>query len=162
MQLYVPFVVAAVVMAGQAFAQPAKPVDAPTGWIVDARTGCKVWDSAPDPDEKIAWSGRCENGMAEGPGTLQFFVGGEPAARYEGELRNGRADGHGVSLEPDGTRYEGNWRDNAASGFGVYTKGSTRVEGQWSNGCLKQGATELAVGVSRESCGFNAEVAAKP
>ena len=157
MQLYVPFV-AAVVLAGTALAQPAATpppaLDAPAGWVADARTGCKIWDDAPDPAEKITWSGRCEAGMAEGSGTLQFFIGDKPAARYEGELRNGRADGTGTSLEPDGTRYEGNWRNNAANGFGVYTKNGARYDGTWVNGCLKQGATELAVGVTRASCGF--------
>jgi hypothetical protein len=69
-------------------------------------------------------------------------------------MRNGRADGHGVNVEPDGTRYEGGWRNNAASGSGIYTKAGVRYEGMWSNGCLKQGAAELTVGVSRESCGF--------
>jgi hypothetical protein len=161
MQLCVPFVAAMVAamvtVAGAAFAQPASdalPADGTTGWVADAKTGCKIWDAAPDPAEKITWTGKCEAGMAEGSGTLQFFIGDKPAARYEGELRNGRADGQGISLEPDGTRYEGNWRNNAANGFGVYTKAGARYEGTWFNGCLKQGAAELTVGVSRASCGF--------
>ena len=112
MQLYVPIVAAMFALAGTAFAQPAATpppaLDALTGWVADPKTGCKIWDAAPDPAEKITWTGKCEAGMAEGSGTLQFFIGEKPAARYEGELRNGRADGQGISLEPDGTRYEGN------------------------------------------------------
>ena len=163
MQLYVPFVAAIAVLAGAlmtgaAFAQPAATpppmVDAPNGFVADPKTGCKVWDAAPDPAEKATWSGKCEAGMADGAGILQFYIGETPAARYEGEMRNGRADGHGVNVEPDGTRYEGSWRNNAASGPGIYTKAGVRYEGVWSNGCLKQGATELTVGVSRNSCGF--------
>ena len=155
MRFYVPFVATIATVAGAAFAQTAAPPsDAPTGWVVDGKTGCKVRDDAPDPAEKITWSGKCEDGMAEGSGTLQFYIGDKPAARYEGEMRNGRADGQGVNLEPGGGRYEGQWRNNAANGPGVYTRGGARYEGIWSNGCLKQGAAELAVGVSRESCGF--------
>lgn len=158
MQLYVPFVAVVAVLAGSAFAQPAATpppsLEAPTGWVADAKTGCKIWDSAPDPAEKITWSGKCETGMADGAGTLQFYIGDKPAARYEGEMRNGRADGQGVNVEPDGTRYEGGWRNNAANGHGIYTKAGVRYEGTWFNGCLKQGAAELTVGVSRESCGF--------
>ena len=162
MQLYVPFVAAMVAMAGPltgtAFAQPAATqppsLDALTGWVADDKTGCKIWDAAPDPAEKITWSGKCEAGMADGQGILQFYIGGKPGARYEGEMRNGRADGHGVNVQPDGTRYEGGWRNNAASGQGVYTKAGVRYEGKWFNGCLKQGAAELTVGVTRESCGF--------
>ena len=163
MQLYVPFVAAVAVlvrlaMAGTAFAQaaatPAPALDALTGWVADPKTGCKIWDAAPDPAEKITWSGKCEDGMADGDGTLQFYIGNDPAARYEGEMRNGRSDGHGVNVEPDGTRYEGGWRNNAANGQGVYTKAGVRYEGMWFNGCLKQGEAELTVGVSNDSCGF--------
>jgi MORN repeat len=163
MQFHVPFVAGmtcavivgtSVAMIGAAFAQTIPPSDRPTGWIADRKTGCKIWDAAPDPEEKITWSGKCEAGMAEGEGTLQFYVGDKPSVRYEGEMRNGRADGHGVNLEPDGARYEGEWRNNAADGHGVYTKDGARYEGTWAAGCLKQGTAELAVGVSRQSCGF--------
>jgi hypothetical protein len=163
MQLYVPIVAAAALlvgplMMGTAFAQPAATappsLEAPTGFVADPKTGCKIWDAAPDPAEKITWSGKCEAGMAEGEGTLQFYIGDKPAARYEGEMRNGRADGHGVHVGPDGTRYDGGWRNNAANGQGVYTKAGVRYEGMWFKGCLKQGVAELTVGASRESCGF--------
>ena len=171
MRFYVPFVAA--VLAMPAFAQgpaqgltqvPAsslpsspeaeRPSSPPTGWVADSKTGCKIWDAAPDPDEKISWSGECANGMADGKGTLQFFIGATPATRYEGDMRNGRADGHGINVEPDGGRYEGEWRNNVADGFGVYTRDRNRYEGNWSNGCLKLGSDEIAVGVTRESCGF--------
>jgi hypothetical protein len=166
MRFYVPFVAATVTLAmvaaiaGPAVAQTAPPAagglssDTPTGWVVDGTTGCKVWDDVPAPDETISWSGGCVDGMADGSGTLQYFVGGKPGTRYEGELHGGRADGHGINLDPDGTRYEGGWRNNAAQGPGVYTKAGQRYEGIWEKGCLKQGAAELAIGVSRASCGF--------
>jgi len=171
MRFYVPFVVAAALVP-PAFAQSsgqntgqntgqtpnappaARTTGAPTGWVADIKTGCKIWDPTPDPDETMTWSGECADGMAEGNGILQFFIGDKPAARYEGDMRNGRADGHGINVEPDGGRYEGQWRNNAADGFGTYTRDGKRYEGTWSNGCLKQGADEIAVGVTRESCGF--------
>lgn len=156
MRFYVPFVAA--LLAVPAFAQnpPSEQIATlpTTGWVVDPKTGCKVWDAVPDPEERTSWSGNCVNGMAEGKGTLQFFIGGKPATRYEGDMRNGRADGHGVNIEPDGGRYEGQWRNNAAHGFGIYTRGDERYEGTWVNGCLKQGPKELTVGVTRDSCGF--------
>lgn len=147
MRLWVPVVAA--LAAIPAFAQ-----NPPTGWVADPKTGCKILDAAPDPDEKITWSGDCVGGMAEGNGTLQFFIGDMPAVRYEGDMRNGRADGHGINVEPDGARYEGQWRNNAADGFGVYVRDGKRYEGTWSNGCLRQGQEAIAVGVTRESCGF--------
>jgi MORN repeat len=163
MRFYLPFVALTLAMPVFAQSPTRSPSSAPdaerpsgptTGWLADAKTGCKIWEGAPDPDEKISWSGECADGMAEGKGILQFFIGNDPAARYEGDLRNGRADGQGIRIDPDGTRYEGLWRNNAAEGFGVYTKGGKRYEGTWTNGCLKLGADELAVGVTRESCGF--------
>jgi hypothetical protein len=158
MRFCVPFVAALIAVPAcaqtSAMPDPGRPSTPPTGWIADAKTGCKIWDGAPDPEEKITWSGQCANGMAEGKGILQFFIGGNPAARYEGDMREGRADGHGINIEPDGGRYEGQWRNNAAEGFGVYTRDGKRYEGTWANGCLKQGADEITVGVTRESCGF--------
>ena len=158
MRFYVPFVAA--MLAAPAFGQTSampdaeRPTGPPTGWIADAKTGCKIWDSAADPEERITWSGECANGMAEGKGTLQFFIGDNPAVRYEGDMRGGRADGHGINIEPDGSRYEGQWRNNVAEGFGVYTRDGKRYEGNWTNGCLKLGPDELTVGATRESCGF--------
>jgi hypothetical protein len=174
MRFYVPFVAAALAtaLASPAFAQSsdqgagrsgnrssnappaATTTGTPTGWVADLKTGCKIWDDAPDPEESMTWSGECADGMAEGKGTLQFFIGDKPAASYEGDMRGGRADGHGINIEPDGARYEGQWRNNAADGFGTYTRDGKRFEGTWSKGCLKQGADEIAVGVTRESCGF--------
>ncbi len=166
MRFYVPFVAAALAaaLASQALAQSSKQsptappaartTGTPTGWVADLKTGCKIWDDAPDPEERMTWSGECVDGMAEGNGILQFFIGDKPAARYEGDMRNGRADGHGINVEPDGGRYEGQWRNNAADGFGTYTRDGKRYEGTWAKGCLKQGADEIAVGVTRESCGF--------
>ncbi len=158
MRFVVPFV-AVVMITTVAATQTPPPAgglhgDVPTGWVVDTKSGCKVWDAVPEADETISWSGSCVDGMADGSGTLQYFVGGTPGTRYEGEMRGGRADGHGVDVSPDGTRYEGEWRNNAAHGHGIYTKDGNRYEGDWVNGCLKQGAVELAVGVSRDACGF--------
>jgi len=154
MRFSVPFVVLAALLAAVC-AGAVRAENPPTGWIPDPRTGCKIWDAAPDPEERITWSGPCTGGMAEGNGTLQLFVGDEPGARYEGDMRAGRADGQGINTLPDGTRYEGAWRNNAAHGLGTLTRpGGERFEGNWTNGCLKLGTAELAVGVAPQSCGF--------
>lgn len=144
----------AIVALAALLAVPARGENPPTGWVADARTGCKIRDAVPDPDETATWSGACAGGMAEGRGTLQFFVGGTAAARYEGDMRAGRADGQGLHVLPDGTRYEGGWRGGVADGFGVLTTaGGQRHEGTWSNGCLKAGRQAFAVGVAPRSCG---------
>src|SRR5215475_7073864 len=65
-----------------AVAQTAQP-----GWIADGRTGCRVWNHHPEPKETITWSGRCENGRAQGKGVVLWFADGRLSERIEGEMR---------------------------------------------------------------------------
>src|SRR5437762_8118023 len=46
------------------------------GWTADPQTGCRVWNGAPQPNETISWSGRCRNGLAQGPGVVQWLEDG--------------------------------------------------------------------------------------
>jgi len=85
-----------------AFGQSVQP-----GWIADARTGCKVWDANPQPDESISWSGACRNGLAQGRGVLQWFQSGKPAALARGRWRGGKMNGHGVLTLTNGERFDG-------------------------------------------------------
>src|SRR6185437_12637990 len=95
------------------------------GWIADPNTGCKVWEPEPLPNETISWNGTCENGMADGSGTLQWYVNGKLVNKYEGSYRNGQENGHGVKTYANGDRFEGEWLDGKASGHGVK---------MWANG----------------------------
>jgi len=101
-------------------------------WIADPKTGCRVWNSNPQPGETVNWDGSCLNGRAEGRGTLQWFKDGNPSGRYEGEYRDGRLSGWGVSTFADGARYEGEYREGKLSGPGVFTfADGGRYEGEW-------------------------------
>ena len=75
--------------------------------------------------------------------------------RYEGEWRDDKENGRGVTTWPDGHRYEGEYRDGKANGTGTATlaNGST-YSGTWTNGCYKQGDRWLAIGTSARECGF--------
>lgn len=92
----------------------AKPsqAQAPPGWIVDQKTGCKVWDPAPEPNEAVAWSGPCKNGFADGEGTLQWTENGEPSDRYVGEYHGGKRNGQGTVTYRNGETVRGVWRDD--------------------------------------------------
>lgn len=103
--------------AGAAIAQD--EAQAPPGWIADPKTGCKVWDPSPEPNETIHWSGRCANGLAQGQGTLQFYENGHPGDRYVGEYQGGKRNGHGVVTFGNGTRVEGDWRNDELLQLGV-------------------------------------------
>jgi len=145
-------------------------------WATDSRTGCKIWNMVPQPNETITWSGACQNGIAQGVGVLQWFEAGRPGDRYEGAMRDGKQTGHGVIVSAEGQRYDGNFSDGAMSGHGVYTyrngdhydgewrngtpnglgrfvsaTGGT-VFGLWNNGCYSENGRKVAVAVAPSSC----------
>src|SRR5215469_12363443 len=94
--------VVAVALYAAAGAAAQTETDAPPGWIADSKTGCKVWNPAPEPKEAIHWSGPCKNGYADGRGTVQWMENGKPGDRYDGEYRGGKRNGHGVVTYSNG------------------------------------------------------------
>ena len=67
----------------------------------DPRTGCRVVNAHPQPNESIAWSGGCVNGFAQGHGILQWFENSRPTERYEGDMRAGQMDGQDALFHAD-------------------------------------------------------------
>ncbi|HJQ56860.1 MAG TPA: hypothetical protein VJ890_08130, partial [Vineibacter sp.] len=105
------------------------------GWIADGRTGCRVWNADPQPNETISWSGTCQSGFAQGRGTLQWFKNDKPSDRYEGEYRDDNQHGRGVYTWADGDRYDGEWQNGEQHGRGVYASADgDRYDGEWQNG----------------------------
>ena len=116
-RLSVVVLFAVIGLSGGAFAQ--SHTNRSPGWIADSKTGCKVWNPAPQAHETIRWSGGCEGGYASGDGTLQWFENGRPGDRYEGEYQSGKRNGHGVVTMSNGTRIEGDWRNDELLQLGV-------------------------------------------
>ncbi len=113
-----------------AFGQLPKP-----GWIADDRTGCKVWDRNPRPNQSVAWSGTCRNGKAHGRGGLDWFNDGKLAFHFEGMLSGGRLNGRAVETLANGDRVEGTFRDGNATGHGLYWFASgAHFDGQLPSG----------------------------
>ena len=145
-------------------------------WSIDANSGCKLWNLAPQPNETVTWTGACRNGVGQGQGVLQWFEGGRLGDRYEGQLVDGKQTGHGVITSIDGRSYDGQFRDGAMSGHGIFSfpngdryDGEWRngrpngvgrfitaingtLEGVWAEGCLKDGKHVAAVAVPLSSC----------
>jgi hypothetical protein len=118
------------ILAAAALAQGAKP-----DWIVDAATGCRMWNVFPVPGVTVSWSGACQNGVAQGQGVAQWFREGKPNSRYEGEYRDGKASGRGVLTAMSGNRYEGDFRNDHPNGRGLFIyESGNRYEGEVSNG----------------------------
>lgn len=82
----------------------------PSGkWMKTTNKDCMVWDSFPREKESVTWSGDTTNGKAFGFGKLQWFTDGTPTSSYEGQLKDGMSDGHGIDALKDGKSFEGDW-----------------------------------------------------
>ena len=49
---------------------------AEAGWITDSKSGCKVWNPSPQPNETITYEGECKDNIANGHGTVTWFENG--------------------------------------------------------------------------------------
>ncbi|HEX5280458.1 MAG TPA: hypothetical protein VFW28_10280 [Micropepsaceae bacterium] len=101
--------IAAMLVTSQALSQPQK---AKPDWIVTTNQPCKVWNPEPQPNESVTWSGECKDGFATGKGILRWSESGKPEVVFDGEYRNGKRNGHGVLMTPDGDHVEGVWVDD--------------------------------------------------
>jgi hypothetical protein len=84
----------------------------PPSWITATNKKCKIWNPIPKPNESVTWSGPCKNGFASGKGVLRWTEDGKPDVEFDGEYANGKRNGHGVMITPDGQRAEGEWVDD--------------------------------------------------
>ena len=94
-------------VAVQAIAQTDDPKH--PDWITATNKPCKIWNPQPEPNESVTWSGPCKDGFASGKGTLFWTEDGKPDVEFDGEYANGKRNGLGVMITPDGTRTEGEW-----------------------------------------------------
>ena len=108
--------IAAIFLMTEGVAQPEKPKP---DWITTTNQPCKVWNPEPKGDESVTWSGDCKDGLATGKGILRWTENGKPDVEFDGEYRNGKRNGHGVMMTPDGDRVEGIWvNDELLTGGG--------------------------------------------
>jgi hypothetical protein len=85
---------------------------APSGWITATNQPCKIWNSDPQPNESVTWSGPCTDGYASGKGVLRWTENGQSYAEFEGEYANGKRNGAGVITTLDGQRIAGVWLED--------------------------------------------------
>jgi hypothetical protein len=122
-------------------------------WLLDTRSGCRMWDWHPDPKDRAVWNGICPNGKKEGAGVVQWFEHGQPIDRFEGIYRNGKREGFGRYVWNESTRFEGHYANDLPHGFGSVTVVGETFTGDWRNGCFRKGDKVIAIGVARTSCG---------
>jgi len=143
------------------------------GFVADPKSGCKVWNPHPQPNETFNWSGGCVKGLAQGPGSLQWLNNGKPyekdhgewnegrqfgrgtqdwgSGRYDGDLVNGEPQGRGV-LTLQSARYDGEFRGGKPNGSGTVTNLEGVFKGFWKNGCLVDEKRRIAFGVPSSTC----------
>jgi hypothetical protein len=64
------------------------------------------------------------------------------AGAYEGEIRDGKANGKGKLTYDDGRKYVGEFKDNKRHGQGTWTIGSFKYEGGWQDDSYHGQGTE--------------------
>ncbi|MBM2830014.1 MAG: hypothetical protein HW411_804 [Gammaproteobacteria bacterium] len=112
-------------------------------WFKDPETGCAVWGEHSQPIVTVYWSGECVDGKASGKGIMQVHIDKMPFSKYEGDYKEGKADGYGVLTTPGESRYEGEFKDNNMHGYGVViSTDGKRLKGNYLNG-IPQGTFTL-------------------
>ena len=81
-------------------------------WITASNQPCKIWNPQPQPNESVTWSGGCKDGFASGKGVLKWTENGKPDAEFDGTYANGKRNGAGTLITPDGQRASGIWSDD--------------------------------------------------
>ncbi|WP_422002942.1 MORN repeat-containing protein [Reyranella sp.] len=99
---------------------PALPSTGASDELADPKTGCRIVRADREPDTTISWSGECYHGLADGNGVLQWYQAGKPIARYEGQMKDGLANGRGSITYANGSRYEGDWSNGERNGRGTF------------------------------------------
>lgn len=75
------------------------------------------------------YEGDWKNGRAEGKGVYYYNDGG----KYEGEFKNDKKEGQGIYYYKNGDKYQGSWKNDQMEGKGVYYYSNERYEGDWKN-----------------------------
>ena len=60
--------------------------------------------------------------------------------KYQGDVKNGKPDGLGYLIYPNGNKYVGGWKDREKNGKGTETdRDGFGYEGEWKNGYMWNG-----------------------
>lgn len=123
------------------------------GWIVDARSGCRVWNPIPAVDDRITWDGPCVGGYAQGHGTLRWYSGDKHYETDVGEFKTGKLNGHAVLEFTNHSRFEGEFKDQRPNGQGTWRTPTGKViSGNWSHGCLRVRDQWVTYNAKPEEC----------
>ncbi len=103
---------------------------AASAWV-ESDGACKVESLDARPNEVFAWTGRCVEGFAEGPGVLSRSVDGQLKWTFRGLMKAGRQMGEGRLEFANGDVYEGSFVDGRRTGLGSYVTPDSRYDGDF-------------------------------
>jgi len=124
-------------------------------WLKDG--DCALYGAGAMAGDGVTWTGRCQDGYAEGLGTATFTHEGQSQSftanfvhgvipdghvitrwgqgwSYDGETVGGRFNGAGILTTNTADRFEGVWTDGKMNGFGVLRRANgDRYAGDWKD-----------------------------
>ncbi len=154
-------------------------------WYRVANQNCAVWNPGPAPRATATWSGQCNSGRTSGAGQLVWtFLRYNRSIRYvyDGQRRDGKAEGSGRMSWHDGSYYLGDWKNDARHGQGtmvwaggeragmryvgswrrdkphgngtlIWSNGNRELR-QWIEGCSERDGQRQVIATTMKSCGF--------
>lgn len=105
-------------------------------WVeTENQPGCFLWRTHYHSDQITRWTGRCQEGVAEGLGTYSVSAGsGHDYYEGTGELVSGKTNGLWENTWSGGARSEGEYRDGIMHGRWIITGADGyRREGEYRN-----------------------------
>jgi hypothetical protein len=117
-------------------------------WAQDERTGCKVHNETPEPEEAVQITGNCVNGFLEGQGSVVWYLRGRFNQKSEGFHLRGKLNGQGMATDAVGNQYIGEFKDGKLHGQGnAVTANGEKYVGEFKEGKPHgQGSFSTAMG----------------
>ncbi len=89
-------------------------------------------------DDGTLFEGEVKDGKADGYGTLNY----PGQLRYTGEIKNNKKHGKGIFVWPNGDIYEGEFFNDSMTGYGTFVWISgDKYQGRWVNGAFSGNGT---------------------
>ena len=113
----------------------------PSGqYIPDKQNRCQVWVTGEDVSDSlsVSWSGRCKSKMAEGTGTLIWYVKDVEVSRYVGNMQKGVPSGDGQYNYMSGVTATGHFSNGVLHGYGkmLFADTAQKLAGNFVKGKL--------------------------
>jgi hypothetical protein len=116
-------------------------------WFKTSNANCLIWNSFPHDGETVTWSGGVVDGKAAGTGIVQWLTNGIPTSKYEGEMKSGLSDGHGI-MDGHGETTEGEFKQGCLVSTNImihYSDGGS-YKGQAKDGFKEGEGQEMMKG----------------